>query len=190
MRSASEKRTRAWAKTHFFPRPFDVNLSLLPRLNWRLLPDGGVGMELVLVLCPTNVSLAGIRVKELATDDGVATGYFCHPDFADWCSHTRVQGANRAITVGVANNFFDTAAMEGSCPPLAGTDGWSVGDITWTIPTVWREPTSFFMTRGYRNLSTERQVFTIDAAGTVGVEKFRRKVVRPFGGTASWGVIQ
>ena len=28
-------------KTHFFPPPFDARLSLLPRLNWGLLPDGG-----------------------------------------------------------------------------------------------------------------------------------------------------
>ncbi len=28
-------------KTHFFPPPFDAKLSLVPRLNWGLLPDGG-----------------------------------------------------------------------------------------------------------------------------------------------------
>ena len=28
-------------KTHFFPTPFDANLSLLPRMNWGLLPNGG-----------------------------------------------------------------------------------------------------------------------------------------------------
>ena len=28
-------------KTHFFPPPFDARLSLLPRMNWGLLPDGG-----------------------------------------------------------------------------------------------------------------------------------------------------
>ena len=28
-------------KTHFFPSPFDAELSLLPRLNWGLLPNGG-----------------------------------------------------------------------------------------------------------------------------------------------------
>ncbi len=28
-------------KTHFFPTPFDAKLSLLPRLNWGLLPNGG-----------------------------------------------------------------------------------------------------------------------------------------------------
>ena len=28
-------------KTHFFPPPFDAKLSLLPRLNWGLLPNGG-----------------------------------------------------------------------------------------------------------------------------------------------------
>ena len=28
-------------KTHFFPSPFDAKLSLLPRLNWGMLPNGG-----------------------------------------------------------------------------------------------------------------------------------------------------
>ena len=28
-------------KTHFFPPPFDARLSLLPKLNWGLLPNGG-----------------------------------------------------------------------------------------------------------------------------------------------------
>ena len=28
-------------KTHFFPPPFDAKLSLLPRMNWGLLPNGG-----------------------------------------------------------------------------------------------------------------------------------------------------
>ncbi|MCQ2394310.1 MAG: hypothetical protein MJ249_08480 [Kiritimatiellae bacterium] len=32
---------RTNVKTHFFPQPFDANLSLLPRKNWGLLPDGG-----------------------------------------------------------------------------------------------------------------------------------------------------
>ena len=69
---------------------------------------------------------------------------------------------------------------------VTGTDagGWSVGDISWTIPVVWREPSDFSVSRGYQNLSTERQMFTIDAEGTVGVEKFNRRVARPVGGTA------
>ena len=145
---------------------------------------GGVGMRLNLALLPANVSFAGIRLKEVATDDGVATGYFAHPDFSGWRSHTYVQGANRVISVGVENSFFDTAAIEGSCPPLSEAGGWSVGDITWTIPVVWREPFDFSVSRGYQDLSTERQVFTIDAAGTVGIEKFNRRVARPAGGTA------
>ena len=145
---------------------------------------GGVGMRLCLTLSPSNVSFIGLRLKEVATSDGVATGYFAHPDFSGWRSHTHVQGANRVISVGVENNFFDTAAIEGSCPPLSEAGGWSVGDISWTIPVVWREPSDFSVSRGYQNLSTERQMFTIDAEGTVGVEKFNRRVARPVGGTA------
>ena len=80
-----------------------------------------------MTLLPANVSFAGLRLKEVATADGVATGYFAHPDFADWRSHTHVQGANRVISVGVENNFFDTAAIEGSCPPLSEAGGWSRG---------------------------------------------------------------
>ena len=68
---------------------------------------------------------------------------------------------------------------------VAGTDaGGPVGDISWTIPVVWREPSDFSVSRGYQNLSTERQMFTIDAEGTVGVEKLNRRVARPVGGTA------
>ena len=137
-----------------------------------------------MTLLPANVSFAGLRLKEVATADGVATGYFAHPDFSGWRSHTYVQGANRVISVGVENSFFDAAAIEGSCPPLSEAGGWSVGDITWTIPVVWREPFDFSVSRGYQDLSTERQVFTIDAAGTVGIEKFNRRVARPAGGTA------
>ncbi|MGN0846666.1 MAG: hypothetical protein ACI4RA_04695, partial [Kiritimatiellia bacterium] len=142
---------------------------------------GGVGMDMELTLCPSNVSFRNIRMKELATTDGVVSGYFRQNSFSNWWNHTEAQGANKVFPVGRYNDFFDTVAI-GDCPPLPETGGWSEGSITWRIPTVWREPSTFSISRGFQLFTVETQRSTIDSAGTVGVEKYKRRVVRPPGG--------
>ena len=142
---------------------------------------GGVGMSLNLTLCPSNVSFRGIRILEQAAD-GVPTGYFANPYFSSWWNHTGVQGANTVVAMGVRNQFVDNAAMVDGCPPLTKPPTWSIGDITWPIPIQWREPSSFAVSRGFQSLLQEQQKFTIDSSGTVGVEKFNRRVERPVGG--------
>lgn len=151
---------------------------------------GGVGMHLALTLCPSNVSFSGIRLKEAAAADGIPNGYFNHNYFSNWWKHTEVQGANRVVPVGSKNDFGDNAAMMGSCPPLSEDGGWSRGSITWHIPVKWREPSMFSISRGFQNVSIEEQRFTINTTGTVGVEKFNRRVQRPFGGQPSVMEIQ
>lgn len=157
-----------------------------PTVNFYTVPNGqagGVGMNLALTLCPSNVSFSGIRIKEAVTSNGVPSGYFKDNYFSNWWNHTGVQGANRVISVGEVNNFGDSAEMVDGCPRIPETGSWSTGSITWTIPVVWREPTTFSISMGFQDLSVVQQKFTIDSAGTVGVEKFGKRVERAVGAT-------
>lgn len=139
---------------------------------------GGAGMNMVLTVHPSNVSFKDLRIKEKATENGHVSGYFSQPMFAAWWNHTAANGAEQPVRIGDRNEINDTAELSATCPPVSGTNIWSSGEILWTIPVVWREPWEFPVSNGYRELSEERQRFTIDAAGTVGVEKFGRRVER------------
>ncbi len=137
---------------------------------------GGIGMQLVLTLLPDTVRFEGIRVMERVAI-GTPTGYFAQEYFTPWWNHGTEQGALTPQTVDQWNNFGDVPRMEDECPQYQ-TGGWSVGTITWPITSAWREPSDFSETKGWLDFIVKEQKATIDAAGTVGEEKFGWRVGR------------
>ena len=137
---------------------------------------GGIGMQLVLTLLPDTVRFEGIRVMEHVAI-GTPTGYFAQEYFTPWWNHGTEQGALTPQTVDQWNNFGDVPRMEDECPQYQ-TGGWSVGTITWPITSAWREPSDFSETKGWLDFIVKEQKATIDAAGTVGEEKFGWRVGR------------
>ena len=53
-----------------------------------------------------------------------------------------------------------------------------MGTITWPITSAWREPSDFSEKKGWVDFVVKEQKATIDAAGTVGEEKFGWRVER------------
>ena len=133
-------------------------------------------MLMELTLLPDTVRFEGIRVMERVAN-GFPTGYFSQEYFRPWWSHGTEQGALNPLAVDAGNNFGDTAATEDECPEYT-TGGWSVGTITWPIPVAWRERPDFPRTKGWLDFVVKEQKATIDAAGTVGEEKFGWRVER------------
>ena len=162
-------------------RPHDIVSLAMPTIlsgNAVVGEAGGVGMEIGLTLMPDSVNFEGIRVKERVTNDvGVPSGYFSMEYFRPWWSHEKVQGAGTPMSILSGNLLIDIAAMDDPCPQLA-SGGWSAGSIIWTIPTSWREPWDFSYSKGWLYFTTKTQIFAIDAAGTVRVEKFNCSVER------------
>ena len=149
---------------------------------------GGVGMEMELTLMPDSVCFADLRAMERVTNDvGVPSGYFSLEYFRPWWSHGKVQGAGTPLQILQGNLFTDIAAMDDPCPQLT-SGGWAVGSIVWTIPTAWREPRDFSYSKGWLDFTTKTQVFAIDAAGTVRVEKFNCSVERDIQGHTNTSV--
>ena len=142
---------------------------------------GGVGMRMEMTLLPDSVSFKDIRIMERVTDDGVPSGYFSAEYFRPWWNHGMVQGAGELVSIGIGNIFADTAIMEDCCQQLT-SGGWVGGSIIWTIPTAWREIQGFSVPNGLIDFTTKEQIFTINAAGTVHVEKFNCSVGRDIQG--------
>ena len=161
-------------------RPRDIISLSTPEIllgNAGLGEAGGIGMRMRLTLMPDTVSFIGLRTMENITEDGVASGYFGSEYFRPWWNHGMVHGAGESVEVGVDNHYYDQAEMEDVCPQLL-TGGWATGSITWTIPTVWRERQDFSVTNGWTAFTTKAQIFTINSAGTVQIEKFNCSVER------------
>ena len=67
--------------------------------------------------------------------------------------------------------------MQDECPQYQ-TGDWGAGTISWPIPTAWREPSDFSESKGWLDFVTKEEKFTINATGTVSVEKFGWRVER------------
>ncbi len=137
---------------------------------------GCIGMNVGLVMCPHSVSFRHLRVRERNVN-GNASGYFDRPYFYSWWNHSTTQGAERVVEVGPANDFNDIASMIDECPPLTH-GGWNDGNIVWNIPSEWLQPSDFYLQTPYHEFCVNRQKFTIDASGTVKVNKFNWTVER------------
>ena len=164
-------------------RPHDIVCRDQPEiLHYGLQPGhaGGVGMYMELTLMPDTVRFEGIRVMERVAY-GTPTGYFAQEYFRPWWNHGTEQGALTPQTVDPCNNFGDAPRIVDECPQYQ-TGGWSVGTIVWPITSAWREPSDFSEKKGWFDFVVKEQKATIDAAGTVGEEKFGWRVERDIQG--------
>lgn len=144
---------------------------------------GWCGMSLELSLAPTNVSFQALDVMEVPeTDEGgiAPTGFFLNEQFSNEWHHTTFCGAGNWFEVGAGNHFATDKAefSDGHAAP------WSSGSITWRIPMAWRPSDDTSWPLGHVVFGEPYfQTFTIDAAGTVRVEKLGCWVERSPDGT-------
>ena len=132
---------------------------------------GGIGMELVMTLLPTNVCFTNIEVAEVPSLEGTHTGYFADPLFSSIWYHTTNNHAGVWVDVDDNNLCGTDEASIGVCPPP-----WMTGEISWVIPNAWRpcgggeQDAHVFVTFS--------QNFQITADGTVTVSKLGNSVTR------------
>jgi hypothetical protein len=127
----------------------------------------GAGMTLRFWIGPTNVSFYQVEIMEVGEDATNVTGSFTNVPVAD-LSHIN-HGADRWVPLPEDNSLQDTATEPGPGPAP-----WYAGGYTWNIPARWRvEGTSV------TNVMTGwNQVITIDANGTISIDKMGRGVTR------------
>ncbi len=132
---------------------------------------GGIGMELVMILLPTNVCFANIEVVEVPSMEGSHNGYFSDSAWSNQWYHTTGNGAGEWTEVADDNSCGSDYAGIGLCSPP-----WSSGFITWIIPNAWRpcgggeQDVHVFV--------TSLQNFQITVDGTVTVSKLGNSVTR------------
>ena len=126
-------------------------------------------MQLEPFITPRDVSFGGIAVMEVPTTTVGPSGYFTNEVFASVWYHTRSRGAGVWYNISPSNYFFqDTPAFAEICPqPFAD------GAIDWEIVLGWGERDSSTNTPPVETIPTRyHQVFTIDAQGSIRVDKF------------------
>ncbi len=153
---------------------------------------GGVLLMLDLYVQPLDVSFSGVKIEEVPDVGGSHSGYFADTFFMSEWFHGEDQGAGDWLTVFGDNRFLnDEAGFKRALPQLdstgsvstIGTNGWSVGNLTWKVPCGWA---ALGVERGDDPVGTfandARQVMTIDAQGNVEVQKHGNAVQREIGG--------
>lgn len=153
---------------------------------------GGVLLTLDLYVLPLDVSFSRVKIEEVPDAGGSHSGYFADTFFMPEWFHGEGQGAGEWFTVLGDNRFSnDKAGFKRALPQLdstgsvstIGTNGWSVGNLTWAVPCGWAalnvekgdEPVGTFA-------NAEQQVMTIDAEGNVEVQKHGNAVRREISG--------
>ena len=148
---------------------------------------GGAGMELELVVLPTNVSFMGIAVQEVPTDYNDPQGYFANSYFDVVWSHTTNRGAGAWHRIQAGNQFmYDNAEMGDSLPRMTPdgeiTDslsyGWIAGSMNWMIPVGWNETGSSEDDTPVKQFALYWQRFRMATDGTLEVEKLGNVVQR------------
>lgn len=126
------------------------------------------GMNLRVVIGPTNVSFYRVTIMEVGMPATNKFGYFS--DAVNGAPSHVGHGAGVPITLGCDNSWIDQAWGGVYLPPWSG-NGWSGGSFTWPIPAVWWiGPTN--------PMSGWQQDFSLGADGTVTVTKFGHSVTR------------
>ena len=126
-------------------------------------------MLLDLYITPLDVCFSEIVMMEVPTTTVGPSGYFTNELFSSVWYHTRFRGAGEWYRPGNDNHFFrDTPAFAEICPqPFAD------GIIDWEIVLGWGERNSSTNTPPIETIPTHyHQVFTIDAQGSIRVDKF------------------
>ena len=131
--------------------------------------DGVIAMELEPYITPLSVSFFGINMMEKPTEYIGPAGYFTNECFREIWYHSPARKAGEWKHPRADNFFFaDTPSFGEYCPPpLSG------GTIDWAIPLAWGELNSSGTNDCVDTIDTVyHQVFTIDAAGTLRIDKF------------------
>jgi hypothetical protein len=119
-----------------------------------------------IIIGPTNVSFYQVKLMEVGEDASNITGYFLTNTPPSHIGN----GADVWFSLSQDNSWpidWDWAGLWGSPPP------WSSGGFTWNIPARWK------VGNGSTNSMTGwNQIFSIDANGTVTVQKFGHGVTR------------
>ena len=148
---------------------------------------GGAGMDLELVILPTNVSFMGIAVQEVPTDYKDPQGYFANPYFDVVWSHTTNMRAGVWHNIHAHNYFMnDYAEMGDRLPGMTAsgeiadddTYGWISGTMNWFIPVGWNMPSSDANDVPVKVFYAYWQRFRMESDGTLEVEKLDNVVQR------------
>ena len=131
--------------------------------------DGVIAMELEPYITPLSVSFFGINMVELPTEYAGPDGYFTNECFRAIWYHSPERKAGEWKHPRTDNFFFaDTPSFGDFCP-----QPWSGGSIDWAIPLAWGELNSSSLDDCVDTIDTiYHQVFTIDALGTLKIDKF------------------
>ena len=148
---------------------------------------GGAGMELELVVLPTNVSFMGIAIQEVPTDYKDPQGYFANKHFDYAWSHTTDMRAGVWHNIQANNLFmYDKAEMGERLPRMTPSGeitenwsyGWIVGSMNWLIPVGWNETGSSETDVPVKRFAVYWQRFRMTPEGTLEVEKLGQTVQR------------
>lgn len=124
----------------------------------------GVAMTNAIWITPTNVSFYRVSIMEVGEDATNISGYFTL-----WTPlQLRHTTADHWAVLNADNQFQDWAGHFSFPPP------WSTGSFMWNIPARWQVTGS-----GVTNtMSGWNQIASIDASGTMTVQKFGRSTTR------------
>ena len=137
--------------------------------GWDRCTSECVAMELEPLVTPHDVSFQGIAMMEVPTTTVGPSGYFTNENFTSVWYHTSFRGAGVWHNIQDENYFFpDKPAFAETClqPFFDGTIdweivlGWNERDSPTNIPPVKTIPMHY------------HQVFTIDAQGSIRIDKF------------------
>ena len=151
------------------------------------IPPGGAGMDLELVILPTNVSFMGIAVQEVPSDYKDPQGYFANSYFDFAWSHTTNMKAGVWHDIHAHNYFMNDYAEMGDrlpCMTMSGevaeddTYGWIAGTMNWFIPAGWNEIGSGETDAPVKQFCAYWQRFKMASDGTLEVEKLANVVQR------------
>jgi hypothetical protein len=132
-------------------------------------PVVAAGMNINVVIAPTNVSFYRVTIYEVGEPASNLQGwYLSHPA----PSHVD-NGADRPIPLGCDNSWTDGAWGNGDWLAPGWTPGSGSGSFTWLVPVDWQ------VGNGAKHRITGwRQDFSLGADGTVTVQKFDHSAIR------------
>jgi len=120
-----------------------------------------------IIIGPTNVSFYNVQCVEVGTDASNITGYFLTNTPPSHIGN----GADEWFQLDQANAWPDTWDWASS---YGWPSPWSSGSYTWDIPAQWKVVGS----SETNSMTGWNQVHSIDANGTVTVQKFGHNVTR------------
>ena len=131
----------------------------------------GAGMQLRVVMAPTNVSFYNVEVLEVGEPATNVAGWFAVYGAP---THDSLTGADQWYSLGYDNawSVFDDAIGGPYNPPWSAA-GWSGGSFQWWIPVQWKVGAGT-----PKALTGWSQTFSLLDDGTVAVTKFNHTVTR------------